>query len=116
MIRMLFKLMACQPHALFNQAQSCANLLSAELRRFGRSWKRRIGLQVVGWCSFMLGLIYTGVSVLLWGALPATGDTLACTYWAVPLAPFSLSLVCALSLRWMKKPMLFRQWRQNQGQ
>ncbi|MEY4676925.1 MAG: hypothetical protein RLZZ470_1432 [Pseudomonadota bacterium] len=56
----------------------------------------------------MLGSMYTGVSVLLWGALPVTGEPLAWTYWAVPLVPFSVSLVCALSLRWMKKPVLFK--------
>ena len=108
MIRMLFKLLACQPHSLFDHAQSCANVVFAELRRFGRSWKRRLGLYLVGGCSFMLGLIYTGVSVLLWGALPASGEPLAWTYWAVPLVPFGVSLVCALSLRWTKKPRLFR--------
>jgi hypothetical protein len=107
-IGMLFKLIACQPHLMLGLAQSCTNWWSAELRRFGRSWKRRISLYVVGGCSFMLGSMYTGVSVLLWGALPVTGEPLAWTYWAVPLVPFSVSLVCALSLRWMKKPVLFK--------
>jgi hypothetical protein len=72
-IGMLFKLIACQPHLMLGLAQSFTNWWSAELRRFGRSWKRRISLYVVGGCSFMLGSMYTGVSVLLWGALPVIG-------------------------------------------
>ena len=108
MIGMLLKLMACKPHSMLDLAQSCTNLLCAELQRFGRSWKRRMGLYVVGVFSFMLGLVYTGVSVLLWGALPATGEPLAWTYWAVPLAPFTLSLLCGVTLKLKKKPVLFR--------
>jgi hypothetical protein len=107
MMGMLFKLIACRPHSLFDLAQSYTNLLCAEFQRFGRSWKRRMGLYVVGVCSFMLGLIYTGVAVLLWGALPASREPLAWTYWAVPLAPFTLSLLCGVTLRWKKKPVLF---------
>jgi hypothetical protein len=108
MIGMLLKLVVCKPHPMFDLAQSYTKLLSAEFQRFGRSWKRRMALYLVCGCSFMLGLINTGVAVLLWGALPVSGEPLAWTYWAVPLVPFGVSLVCALSLRWTKKPVLFR--------
>ena len=108
MIGMLLKLVVCKPHSMYDLAQSYTNLFSAEFRRFGRSWIRRMGLYVVGACSFMLGLIYTGVAVLLWGALPVTGESLAWTYWAVPLVPFSLALVCGVTLKLQKKPALFR--------
>lgn len=85
MLSMLLKLIVKQPSLLLNHAQAYTDLALDETRRLTRRWRTQATLYGLSFISFVLGLVFGGVALLLWSVLPVTAEQTSWVLLALPV-------------------------------
>jgi len=96
MIHPLLRLAATQPHLLGDHVEAYASMIGEEVSRASTAWAVRIGLLLAALALAVVGLVLTGVSLLLVAALPASDYQAPWALIVVPLVPFVIAAVCAM--------------------
>ena len=96
MIHPLLRLAATEPHLLGDHVEAYASLVGEEMSKASTSWALRIGLLLLALAMAVVGLVLTGVSLLLVAALPSSDFAAPWALVVVPLAPFVIAAVCAM--------------------
>ena len=99
MIHPLLRLIATEPQVLGDHVEAYADLVGDEVRKTGAAWSLRLGLYAAALCLAGVGLVLTGVALMLWAALPPSGFQAPWVLVAVPGVTFLLALVCILIAR-----------------
>jgi uncharacterized membrane protein YqjE len=99
MIHPLLRLIATEPQILGDHVEAYAELVGDEFRKTSSAWANRLGLYLAALCLLVLGLIFSGVALMLWASLPAGGAQMPWVLIAVPALPLVAALVCALQAR-----------------
>lgn len=99
MIHPLLRLAATQPHLLGDHVEAYASMIGEEVSKASTSWAVRIGLLLAALALAVVGLVLTGVSLLLVAALPASDYQAPWALIVVPLVPFVIAVVCAMVAR-----------------
>ena len=87
MMHPLFHLIATRPQLLADHAEAYAALVAAEAPRIAAAWKRSALLNVLALCSLAVGLVLTGVALMLVAAMPEAAMRAPWVLLAVPLLP-----------------------------
>jgi hypothetical protein len=96
MIHPLLRLITTEPHLLGDHVEAYADMVGEEVRRTGTAWSVRIGLYAAALCLAGVGLVLTGVALMLWAALPPSGFQAPWMLIAVPGVTFVLAVGCFL--------------------
>jgi hypothetical protein len=112
MLRVLFKLLL-HPELLAMHIQGYGDLLREESGQLVRQVRNRLLLCAVGACSLLLGVMWAGVALLLWSALPSLDPHHAWLLWAFPLSWIAVALACALACRLRGPSLLFPRTREQ---
>jgi cytochrome c biogenesis factor len=99
MIHPLLRLITTEPHLLGDHVEAYADLVGDEVKRSGAAWSLRLGLYAAALCLVGVGLVLTGVAVMLWAALPPSGFQAPWVLVAVPVVTFVLAAGCVLFAR-----------------
>jgi hypothetical protein len=99
MIHPLLRLIATEPQILGDHVEAYAELVGDEVRKTGSAWGLRIGLYLAALALLGVGLVLTGVAVMLWAALPPVGIHEPWLLVAVPAASLVAAGVCAILAR-----------------
>ena len=73
MIHPLLRLLTTEPHLLGDHVEAYADLVGEEVKKTSAAWGLRLALYAATLCLAGVGLVLTGVAVMLWAAVPA-GD------------------------------------------
>jgi hypothetical protein len=84
MIHPLLRLFATQPHLIGDHVEAYADLVGDELKKTGAAWTMKVALFAVTGVLALLGLIFLGVALMLWGVLPASDYPAGWALIAVP--------------------------------
>ena len=103
MIHPLLRLIVTEPHVVGDHVEAYAELVSEEVKKAGSAWALRIGLYAAALCLAVMGLIFTGVAIMLWGAQPTADYTAGWVLIVVPLVTFALAAICIVVA--MSKPI-----------
>ncbi|MEO7150164.1 MAG: phage holin family protein [Burkholderiaceae bacterium] len=98
MIHPLFRLIAREPHLVAEHVQAYAALLSEQVGAAADSFKQRLILMAVAGVLLLIGIILSGVALMLWGA--SEGSMRA--PWALfvgPLVPLVAGVGCLLAAK-----------------
>ena len=98
MIHPLLRLIATEPHLLGDHVEAYAELVGDEVKKTSSAWGLRIGLYLAALCLFGVGLVLTGIALMLWGALPSLGEQVWLLV-AVPGVTFAAMVGCVLFAR-----------------
>ncbi len=100
MLHPLLHLIATQPHLLGEHVEAYAQLVGEEVGKVSTLWIWRLVYWVAALALFMLGLLFTGVALMLWGSV-ATGSGLEAPWLliVVPCVPFVIAVICILMAR-----------------
>ncbi len=96
MIHPLLRLAATEPHLLGNHVEAYASLVGEEVSKASSSWAMRIALFLAALALVAVGLVLTGVSLLLVATLPSSGFTAPWALVVVPIVPFVIAAACAM--------------------
>jgi hypothetical protein len=96
MIHPLLRLIATEPQILGDHVEAYAELVGDEVRKTSSAWATRLGLYLAAACLGCIGLVFTGVALMLWASLPASGLQAPWLLVAVPAVTFVAALVCAV--------------------
>ena len=99
MIHPLLRLIATEPQILGDHVEAYAELVGDEVRKTGSAWTVRIGLYLAALALVGVGLVLTGVALMLWAALPTPGVHEPWLLVAVPAASLLGALVCVILAR-----------------
>ena len=99
MIHPLLRLIVTEPHIVGEHAEAYAELVGEEVKKAGSAWAFRIGLYAAAACLAVMGLMFTGVAIMLWGAQPEADFTAGWVLVAVPLLTFVFAAVCVVVAR-----------------
>ena len=84
MIHPILRLAASQPQLIGDHVEAYAELIGSEVKRTGAAWTRRAVLFAASAMLMLLGLVFTGVALMLWAALPPSGYQAGWVLIAVP--------------------------------
>lgn len=93
MLRLLFRLITSQPQLLADHLEAYAELVGDEVGAAAVHLKRRVMLQILGVICAALAIVFAGMALMLWGALPTEGMRAP---WLLILVP-ALPAVAALA-------------------
>jgi hypothetical protein len=99
MIHPLLRLIATEPQILGDHVEAYAELVGDEVRKTSGAWAMRLGLYLGALSLLGIGLVFTGVALMLWAALPPSGLQAPWVLVAVPAITFVAALVCAIQAR-----------------
>lgn len=107
MLHPVFRLAASQPQLLAEHAAAYAELLAEEFSSSGAHLKRRLALQLAGMACLGIAMVFAGVALLLWAALPEQSVRLPWLLMATPLAPAVLGVLALWRASSMSAPDAF---------
>src|SRR3954469_13713875 len=96
MIHPLLRLITTEPHLLGDHVEAYAELVGEEVKKTGAAWGMRLALYAAALTLGGVGLVLTGVAVMLWAALPASSFQAPWGVVLVPVVPFVLAAACFL--------------------
>jgi uncharacterized membrane protein YqjE len=96
MIHPLLRLIATEPQILGDHVEAYAELVGDEVRKTSSAWVTRLGLYLAAACLGGIALVFTGVALMLWASLPASGFQTPWLLVAVPAVSFVAALICAV--------------------
>jgi hypothetical protein len=96
MIHPLLRLIATEPQILGDHVEAYAELVGDEVRKTSSAWANRLGLYLAAAGLGCIGLIFTGVALMLWASLPASGFQAPWLLVVVPAVAFVAALICAV--------------------
>jgi hypothetical protein len=99
MIHPLLRLIATEPQILGDHVEAYAELVGDEVKKTSSAWATRLGLYLAALCLLGVGLVFTGVALMLWAALPPSGFQAPWVLVAVPAVTFVAALLCAILAR-----------------
>jgi hypothetical protein len=99
MIHPLLRLIATEPQILGDHVEAYAELVGDELKKTSSAWVTRLALYGAALCLLGVGLIFTGVALMLWASLPPTSLQLPWLLVAVPAVTLIAGLVCAVAAK-----------------
>jgi hypothetical protein len=99
MIHPLLRLIATEPQILGDHVEAYAELVGDEVRKTSSAWSLRIGLYLAALALGSVGLVLTGVAIMLWGSLPPASLHQPWLLVAVPAASFVAAIICVLCAR-----------------
>jgi len=94
MIHPLLRLLVKQPRLLTEHVEAYAHLVGDEVSKVSTMWIMRIVLYVAGGVLALLGLIFVGVALMLFGAVPWSDMEHGWLLIVVPLVPLLAAGVC----------------------
>lgn len=94
MIHPLLRLLVKQPHLLTEHVEAYAHLVGDEVSKVSTMWITRIVLYVTGGVLALLGLIFVGVALMLFGAVPWSDMEHGWLLIVVPLVPLIGAGIC----------------------
>jgi hypothetical protein len=104
MLKLLFKLLALSPDLYKGHAKAYADFASWAWDQHLRRLKYRWALYVLSAASLMLGLIFSGLAILLWSALPVVDGRYIWVLWGLPLLFLGLGAGCWARARSLQIP------------
>ena len=99
MIHPLLRLITTEPHLLGDHVEAYADLVGEEVKKTGAAWGLRLALFAATLCFVGVGLVLTGVAVMLWAAGPAADLHAPWVLVVVPVVAFLLAGACFLYAR-----------------
>lgn len=96
MIHPLLRLVATQPHLLADHAEAYAGLVGLEIGRTAAGLKQKVILSAGALCLISLAVVFAGVALMLWAALPDEGMRASWALIAVPAVPAVAGIACLL--------------------
>jgi hypothetical protein len=96
MIHPLLKLIATEPQVLGDHVEAYAELVGEEVKKTSTAWATRLGLYAAALCLGGLGLVFAGVALMLWAALPQSGFQAPWVLIAVPVLTLAAGVICVL--------------------
>lgn len=112
MLQILFKLLL-RPELISMHVQGYADLISEESGLLLRYVRNQALLCAIGVGSLVLAVLWGGVALLLWSALPAVDPHLAWVLWAFPLAWAVVAVGCWLIYRVFDRSVFFPRTREQ---
>ncbi|NUZ05075.1 phage holin family protein [Piscinibacter koreensis] len=94
MIHPLLRLLVKQPRLLTEHVEAYAHLVGDEVSKVSTMWIMRIVLYVTGGVMALLGLIFVGVALMLFGAVPWSDMEHGWLLIVVPLVPLVGAALC----------------------
>ena len=94
MIHPLLQLIAREPDLLGEHAGAYAELLATEIEKTSRSWQAWLALYAIALFLLAVGIVFTGVALMLWALAPLATMNLPWLLVLVPLAPLLAGSVC----------------------
>jgi hypothetical protein len=101
----LLRLVATQPNLLAAHAESYARMLGREIGATGATLRRRVVLGAIVFFLLFTGLVFAGVAVMLWAALPQVRIDTAWILVLIPCIPLVLSMLFYVVLRSDSTPL-----------
>jgi hypothetical protein len=96
MIHPLLRLIATEPHILGDHVEAYAELVGDEVKKTSSAWATRLGLYLAALALLAIGVVFTGVALMLWAALPPGSLPFPWVLVAVPSVTFVAALLCAV--------------------
>ena len=93
----LLYLAATRPQLLVDHVEAYGDLVAAEVSNASVIWKRRVTLNVMGICSFVVAAILAGVAVMMWAVIPMVGNQTVWVLVITPLLPMGLGAGCLIA-------------------
>ena len=112
MLQILFKLLL-RPELISMHVQGYADLLCEESGLLLRYVRNRVLLCAIGVFSLVLAVLWGGVALLLWSALPTVDPRWAWVLWALPLAWVVVAAGCWLIFRMFDRSVFFPRTREQ---
>jgi hypothetical protein len=112
MHKILLKLLL-RPDLISVHVQAYADLLSEESGLLVRQVRNRLLLLALGIASLVLAVLWGGMALLLWSALPALDPRSAWVLWAFPLAWAVLAAACGVTYRMCSTAVFFPRVREQ---
>ena len=112
MLKILFKLLL-RPELISMHVQGYADLLCEESGLLMRYVRNRVLLCVIGVFSAVLAVLWGGVALLLWSALPTVDPRWAWVLWAFPLVWVVVAVGCWLIFRMFDRSVFFPRTREQ---
>lgn len=112
MLKLLFKLLL-RPELISMHVQGYADLLCEESGLLMRYVRNRFLVCALGLTSLVMSIMWGGVALLLWSALPAVDPHWAWILWALPLAWLVVSLGCWVTYRLFDRSVFFPRTREQ---
>lgn len=106
MLNILFKLLL-RPELISLHVHGYTDLLREESGLLVRHVRNRMLVFAMGVCSLLLAVLWAGVALLLWSALPTLDPHGAWVLWAFPLAWALVALVCWVAFRMLDPSVFF---------
>lgn len=101
------KLFLLPPDLLQVHAQAYADLVNALTARYLLNLKHRCLLYACGALALLLGLIFGGVALMLWGALPLKQAAFSWVLWVLPTGLMGISALCCWLARRVRLPAVW---------
>ena len=99
MIHPLLRLITSEPHLLGDHVEAYADLVGEEVKKTSAAWGLRVALYAATLCLAGVGLVLSGVAVMLWASTPAANLHTPWVLVAVPVITFVLAAACFLLAR-----------------
>lgn len=99
MIHPLLRLITTEPQLLGDHVEAYADLVGEEVKKTGAAWGLRLALFAATLALACVGLVLTGVALMLWAAIPAGDLHAPWVLVAVPVITFVLAAGCFLYAR-----------------
>jgi hypothetical protein len=99
MIHPLLRLIATEPQILGDHVEAYAELVGDEVKKTSSAWATRLGFYAAALCLLCVGLVFTGVALMLWASLPASSLQVPWLLVAVPAVTLVAALVCAITAK-----------------
>lgn len=99
MIHPLLKLIATEPEILGDHVEAYADLVGDEVRKTGSALVMRLVWYAGALGLSVVGLVFAGVAIMLWAALPESGYQAPWVLIAVPAVTLLAAAVCAILAR-----------------
>ncbi len=100
MLRPLLHLIVTQPELLGEHVEAYAQLVGEEVGKISALWVWRVVYWATAGVMLGMGVLFTGIALMLWGA--ASLDDPMIASWlliVVPLVPFVIAAICVLLAR-----------------
>lgn len=96
MIHPLLRLVVTRPQLLADHAEAYAGLVSEEILRAVAGVKKRVVLSAVAIGLLGLAVVFGGIALMLWAAIPVASMAAPWALLAVPGVPALMGVVCLL--------------------
>lgn len=112
MLKILLKLLL-RPELISMHVQGYADLFCEESELLMRYARSRLLICAMGFSSLLLAVMWGGIALLLWSALPTVDVRWAWVLWAFPLAWLVLAAGCWVVFRLLKHSVFFPRIREQ---